>query len=185
MVEEVGKVKKNMVISVVFSAVLLTGLASCLICDISIFCGLTGSLIPASSIVFAWLVCLPYMILGKRGAAACLLSLSVFVIPYLLVLSRLTGVKEVFYVGAVMAVVSITFLWIITAVFSYIGRTDKLAALGTAFLTAIPFVFCVNALLYKMIAEPIFDIWDMLTVLLLLVLACLCFIYDCARNRNR
>lgn len=177
--------KKNALISIIFSALLLAGLAACLICDISISGALTWSLIPASSIIFVWLVCFPPLIMGKRGAVAGLISLSVFTVPYLFALSVLTGVREVFSVGAVMAVASIVFLWIVAAVFSRVGKTDRLAALGAVLLTAVPFVFAVNILLSKMISEPVFDIWDMLTVLLLLILSCACFLLRHAGKKGK
>lgn len=148
----------------------------CLICNIAISGALTWSLIPLCSIVFAWVVAFPGIILGKRGITASLISLSVFVIPYLFLLSRLIDAKEVFSVGAAIAVVSIVFLWIIVAVFHRIGTTRKLFAFGIIFLLAIPFLFIINGMLSKMIAEPILDIWDMLSIFILLILAFVSFI---------
>ncbi len=102
---------KNAVISILFSATLLIGIMVCLICNIAISGNLTWSLIPVSSIVFAWVISFPSIILGKRGILVSLISLSVFVIPYLFLLSSLIKVKEVFSVGVAMAVASILFLW--------------------------------------------------------------------------
>lgn len=174
---------KNVVISILFSVTFLIGIMVCLICNIAISGNLTWSLIPVSSIVFAWIISFPSIILGERGIIVSLISLSVFIIPYLFLLSRLINVKAIFSVGAVMAVVSIAFLWIIAAVFSRIGRTRKLVALGMTFLLAIPFMFIVNVLLSKMIAEPILDMWDTLSVFLLLISAIVSFIFDYAKNK--
>ena len=113
-----------------------------------------------------------------------LLSLSVFVIPFLLLLSNLIKAKEVFSVGAVLAVASIIFLWIIVAVFNRVGKHRKLIALGITFLLAIPFMFIINAMLSKMIAEPILDVWDMLSAFILLILAFVSFICDYAKKRG-
>lgn len=122
--------------------------------------------------------------MGNWGIMASLLSLSVFVIPFLLLLSHLINVKEVFSVGAVLAVVSIIFLWIIVAVFNRVGKHRKLIALGITFLLVISFTFIINAMLAKMIAEPIFDIWDMLSAFILLILAFVSFICDYAKKRG-
>lgn len=119
----------------------------CLICNIAISGNLTWSLIPVSSIVFAWVISFPSIILGKRGIIVSLISLSVFIVPYLFLLGSLLKAKEVFSVGAVMAVASIVFLWIIVAVFKRIER--KLVALGITFLSAIPFMIIVNVILSK------------------------------------
>ena len=173
---------KNVIISIVFSATLLTGIMVCLICNIAISGNLTWSLIPVSSIVFAWVISFPGIVLGKRGIIVSLISLSVFIIPYLFLLGSLLKVKEVFSVGAVMAVASIVFLWIIVAVFKRIER--KLVALGTTFLSAIPLMIIVNVILSRMLNEPVLDVWDILSVFILLILASGSFICDYAKKRG-
>lgn len=166
-----NNMERNVGISVIFSAILLLGIIICLICNIAVSGKLSWSLIPASSIILAWVIVFPGILLGKRGILASIISLSVFIIPYLYLLSRIIKTKEVFTIGAVMAVVSIVFLWSIAGAFYRVGRKGKLAALGVSFFIAIPFVFIVNVILSKMIGEPIFDVWDMLTVFVLLILA--------------
>lgn len=85
---------KNGIISILFSAALLIGIMVCLICNIAISGNLTWSLIPAGSIVFAWAICFPSMILGKKGIIVSLISLSVLIIPYLFLLSILDKRKR-------------------------------------------------------------------------------------------
>ena len=175
---------KNVIISILFSATLLIGIMVCLICNIAISGNLTWSLIPVSSIVFAWVISFPSIILGKRGIVVSLISLSVFIIPYLFLLGSLIKVKEVFSIGTAVAAISIVFLWIIAAVFNRIGRTRKLIALGTTFLLAVPFEIIVNIILSKMIEEPVFDRWDMLSVFILLIFAFVSFICDYAKKKG-
>ena len=175
---------KNVIISILFSVTLLIGIMVCLICNIAISGNLTWSLIPVSSIVFAWVISFPSIILGKKGIVVSLISLSVFIIPYLFLLGNLIKVKEVFSVGAVVAATSIVFLWMIAAIFNHIGKTRKLIALGITFLLAIPFVIIVNVILSKMIEEPIFDIWDMLSVFILFIFAFVSFICDYAKKKG-
>lgn len=175
---------KNAIVSILFSVTLLTGIMVCLICNIAISGNLTWSLIPVSSIAFAWVISFPSIILGKKGIIVSLISLSIFVIPYLFLLSSLIKAKEVFSVGAVMAVASIIFLWIIAAVLNRIGKTSKLIALGIIFLLAIPFMVIINVMLSKMIAEPILDVWDMLTIFILLILAFVSFICDYVKKKG-
>lgn len=173
---------KNTIISILFSVTLLTGIMVCLICNIAISGNLTWSLIPVSSIVFAWVISFPSIILGKKGIIASFLSLSVFILPYLFLLGSLIKVKEVFSIGAVMAVVSIVFLWIIVAVFFRIGKERKLIALGITFLLSIPFLIIINVLLSRMIDEPVLDVWDMLSIFILLIFAFVSFICDHAKK---
>ena len=116
---------KNVIISILFSITLLTGIMVCLIVNLAISGKLTWSLIPVSSIVFAWVVSFPGIILGKKGIAVSLISLSAFTIPYLYLLSSLVKVKTVFSIGTATAIASITFLWLIFAVFCHIGKTEN------------------------------------------------------------
>jgi len=106
------------------------------------------SFIPVSSIVFAWAITFPGITLGKRGIIVSFISFSAFIVPYLFLLGSLLKEKEVFSIGAVTAAAFIVFLWIIVAVFKRMER--KLAALGTIFLTAIPFMILVNVILSNM-----------------------------------
>ncbi len=105
--KEENYIAKNVVISILFSATLFIGIMVCLICNIAISGDFTWSLLPVSSIVFAWVIIFPSIILGKRGIIISFLSLSVFLVPYLFLLSNLINVKEVFSVGAVLAVAAV------------------------------------------------------------------------------
>ena len=60
----------------------------------------------------------------------------------------------------------------------------KFIASGTTFLLAIPFMIIVNVILSKMIEEPVLDVWDMLTVFMLLILAFVSFICDYAKKKG-
>ncbi len=172
---------KNVIISILFSVACMIGIMVCLICNLAISGNLTWSLIPVSSIIFAWVTAFPCIILGKKGIMISLISLSVFIIPYLFLLSRLINAEEVFSIGAVMSVTSIIFLWLIVGVFRRIGGTRKLIALGITFFLSIPFVVIINILLSKMISEPILDVWDVLSVFILLILAFVSLICDYAK----
>lgn len=162
---------KNVLIAAVFSAALLIGIMVCMICDLAITGSLTWSLIPTGSIAFAWVVSFPGIILGRKGMLISLISLSAFTVPYLFLLSRILGAKEVFSIGSVMAVIAIAFMWIVAAVFRRMGKSRIPAALGVNFLLAVPFLCIVNGALRKMIGEPILDVWDLLTVFVLFILA--------------
>lgn len=175
---------KNVIISILFSATLLIGIMICLICNIAVSGNLTWSLIPVSSIVFAWVITFPGIILGKRGIIASFISLSIFIVPYLFLLGKLINAKEVFSIGAVTAAASIVFLWIIVAVFKRIGKERKSVALGTAFLLAIPYMIVINVILSKMIDEPVLDVWDMLTAFVLLILSFVCFLCEYAKKKG-
>lgn len=171
-------------ISILFSVTFLVGIMVCLICNIAISGNLTWSLIPVSSIIFAWAISFPSIKLGKRGITVSLLALSIFILPYLFLLSRLIKAKKIFSVGVAMAIPSIIFLWIIAAVFHRIGETRRWIAVGIIFLLAIVLIFIINTILSKMIAEPILDLWDMLSIFILLILAFASFICDYTKKKE-
>lgn len=176
--------KRNRIIALLFSGMLLVGMMVCFICDLAISGGLTWSLIPAVSIAFAWAVIFPGIALGRKGIFVSLLSLSIFIFPYLFALGRIIRVREIFTIGAAAAAASVVFLWIAAAVFVRVGRTRIYTACGIVSLTAIPLVFLINAILSKMIGEPILDVWDVATVLLLLT-AALAFFIMAGKKRKR
>lgn len=175
---------RNKIVSISFSAMFFVGIMVCLICNIAISGALTWALIPVSSIVFAWVILIPSIVLGKRGIIISFISLSIFIVPYLFLLSNLLKVKDVFSIGVVMAVTSIVFLWIIVVVFNRIGKTRKLVGLGIICLLAIPFMFIINGILSKMIAEPICDVWDIMSIFILLILAFASFTCDYVKKKR-
>ncbi|MCI9675584.1 MAG: helix-turn-helix transcriptional regulator [Lachnospiraceae bacterium] len=174
---------KNMVVSIIFSATLLIGILVCAICDIAISGTFTWSLIPISSIIFAWVISFPITILGKRGIIGSLLSLSLFIFLYLYILGELVEVREVFSIGSVMSAISIIYLWSIFAVFFRL-RTRKWLALGITFLITIPYTLVVNISLSRLIGEKVVDVWDILTIFILLIAAFSVFVCDYAKRKG-
>lgn len=178
-----NNIRKNIIISIIFTTTLLIGLIVCAICDIAISGNLTWSLIPISSIIFAWAVLLPVMILGKKGFLGGLISISIFIFPYLYILSDLINVKAVFSIGAIMSLISIVYIWIIFAICNRL-KMRKLFATGLILLSFIPFMLLVNVILSRLISEPMIDMWDILSVFIMLIAAFAFFVCDYAKNKG-
>ena len=174
---------KNVIIFIVFSAVLLIGIFVCCICDAAVTGGLTWSLIPVSSIIFAWVTFFPVTVAGKQGIAGSLAFLSISVFPYLYVLGNIIKVKEIFSVGAAISVISVVYLWLVFFTFKGL-KTRKLAAGGITFLLSVPLMLLINITLSKMILEPVIDVWDILSAFILLILAAIFFVCDYARKHK-
>lgn len=178
-----NNLSKNTLITMICSAVFLIGIMVCSICDIAISGTFTWSLIPISSILFAWVVSFPVLLLGKRGIVVGLAAFSVFIFLYLYLLGELVGVKAVFSIGAAMAAISVLYLWILFALFRRL-RERKLMAVGITLLISIPFMFAVNLTLSGMIGEPVADVWDILSMFVLLVAAFSVLVSDYAKRRQ-
>src|SRR5699024_978277 len=99
-----NNIAKNIIIAVLFSVILFIGILVCTICYIAVSGSLSWSLIPIISIIFVWLISFPSIMFGKKGIVKSLISLSIFVVPYIYLLSRLIKVKTVFQIGTVMAI---------------------------------------------------------------------------------
>lgn len=178
-----NNLSKNAIVFILFSTALAIGIVVCAVCDIAISGTFTWSLIPTSSIIFAWVVCFPVIILGKKGIMGSLAALSIFIFPYLYILGKLVEVREVFSIGAAVSVISIVYLWLIFAMFHRL-RARRMIALGIAFLVTIPFMLAVNVTLSRMIGEPVVDVWDILSAFILLTAAFSVFVCDYAKNRG-
>ena len=104
-------------------------------------------------------------------------------VPFMYILSVLIKVSEVISIGAVMSVITLAFLWIMYVLY-YRLKERKLLATGITFLITIPYSFLVNITLSKMIGEPAIDVWDILSVFILLVIAFVFLIADYARKKG-
>ena len=82
-----------------------------------------------------------------------------------------------------MSIISLVFLWIIYIMYRRL-KERKLLATGITFLFAIPFTFVINSTLSKMIGEPVVDIWDILSVFILFIIAVAFIIGDYAKKKG-
>lgn len=181
--KEENNINKNTVISIVFTVTMLIGIMVCCICDVAITGSFTWSLITLSAILFAWIISFPIILLGKRGIWGGMLSLSIFIIPFLYIMSILIKNESVFRIGSVISIFALIYMWVIYVIYLRF-RTRKMLATGIAFFLAIPFMLSVNTALSKMIGEPIFDIWDMLSAFVLLVTSFSIMLGEYARHQG-
>ncbi|MBR4670310.1 MAG: helix-turn-helix domain-containing protein [Butyrivibrio sp.] len=178
-----NSMSKNVVISIVYTITMAIAMMVCFICDISISGKLSWSLITFSSIMVAWIISFPVILLGKRGIFVALVALSIVTIPFLYVLSLLIGVKEIFGIGAVMAVIGIVFFWTIYFLYRKL-RERKLLATGIMFLLMIPFCFIINIVLSVMLGIALIEIGDIIAVFSLLIIAFAFIMGDYAKKKG-
>lgn len=157
------------VLGLVLTALLLTGMAVCVICDLAISGGLGWSLIPVASCAFGWLVLFPVIRFDKRGLQIGAINLSVAVFVYLAVLELLIGTGGwIVRLGFPVAALSVGFLWLAAGLFRWLNRRKLLAAAITLLLTC-PFWLVLNAVIVSLVGGPSVDSWDILGMLVVLL----------------
>lgn len=160
----------------VFSLMLLCSIVTCVICDMAIGGSLSWSYLVMSANIFSWLVFFPVIKFRMGGVTATLISFSVFVIPYLWVLDTIiSGKNSILPIGVPMAIIAVVFLWIVYFVFKALGD-KKFLATGICLVAVIPAHVLINYILMKKIHSPLFDMWDVLSVLIIGIVA-LIFLY--------
>lgn len=178
-----NSIRINGIVAILFSVSLLIGILVCAICDIAISGGFTWALIPISSMLLAWVVSIPVILLGRRGIGGGLFFLSVFIFPYLYLLGKLIGEASVFTVGAAMSGISLAYLWLIWFLFRLL-RSRKLLAAAITCLLASSFTLSVKVVLVRMISETYIDVWDFLSMFLFLIMAFTFFVWDYAKRKG-
>lgn len=161
--------------AIVFSSLLLVGAVVCAICDMAISGTFTWSLFPISSIVFVWLTFFPVIRFGEKGLWGTMIALSALIIPFLSVLNTLIAVNPLILpIGIRMSAISLLFLWSVFLLFKKLkGR--KLLAGAISCIVVIPVLIIINFSLSKIIAEPLIDVWDIITFSILVIAAAALF----------
>ena len=165
-----NNMNRNCTMSMIFTIIMVMGVLVCFICDVAISGRLTWSLIVLSSVLFIWISAFPIILLGKKGVLVAMFNFTILIEPFMFVLSIMIKVDGVFRIGGGITLIAVAFLWAIYILYDRLKKR-KLLATGITFLLAIPFTFLTNIVLSKMIDEPVTDIWDMLSVFILFVLA--------------
>lgn len=178
-----NNMNKNAIISTIYTITMVIGILVCCICDIAVSGTLTWSFIVFSCILVTWIASFPVILLGKKGVLVAMIAISILIVPFMYVLSILIKVNEVFRIGTIISIISLVFLWMVYVLY-YRLKERKLLATGITFLFAIPFTILINSTLSKMIGEPVIDIWDILSVFILLIVAAAFIIGDYARKNG-
>ena len=167
---------KKRVYETIFAILLFIGIMVCTISDIVISNVYTWSLIPTSSVVFAWVALLPIRRFGHKRIWASLIILNICIISYLYALNNV--VKDT------MATISIIYLIAILGIFK-IMKKKKFAAIGFSLFLGIPICVIINVYLSKKFKQEVIDLWDLLAIFVLLVLAILFLVHEFQLSRER
>ncbi|SFA93640.1 hypothetical protein SAMN05216249_10574 [Acetitomaculum ruminis DSM 5522] len=176
--------KKAIIISMAYTFSLFLAVIICNVCDYAISKSLTWSLITLISIFFAWIISFPMTLLGKKGIKISLVFTSIFILPFLYGLSYLTKTEAVFRLGAMVCVIGLIFLWMSYCLYLYF-KNRKLFSMGIILLSLIIFGIMINYYLSKKLETEIFNIWDILSGLLIFAAAIIMFVLDYIKLKGK
>lgn len=172
------------IVAISFSLVLLLGVITCSICDMAISHGFTWSLYPISTSIFVWLISIPVIKFGKKGIMYSLISLSVFIIPFILVLNAIIEGKTLLVpIGIRMSLIAVVFLWLVYLIFRFL-KNRILVATAISLLLIIPLCLIINVSLSIFISEPFIDIWDMIAFGAVIIGAVILLIIESVRKKR-
>lgn len=180
-VQKAEKIKQNILYGL--SASFLIAIIVCIICDYFISGNLSWSLIVIVSLVFSMLILFTLLTAKEKLIKKTLITLSVFIIPYLALLSFILKQPLVFYLGSCISVITATALWLSYIAFLKLPQR-KYLAIGISFLMIIPLNLLINNLTQYFISDASFNQSDnILNSSITVSLAIFCFCIDYIKNR--
>lgn len=144
------------------SAAFFIGILTCAICDWCIEGAFTWSWYPVSSILFAWAVLAPAVLMERGGVGTSLGVLTLLILPYLYVLSLLVGDSRLMMALSIpCAAIGMGYLWAIYLLFRFLP--DKRCLSGAISLVlAVPVSFLINLVMANLLGDALWNVWDLL-----------------------
>ena len=175
------RARRRKMAALIFSATLLTAAVICMICDLSINGRFTWVVYPVSSLLYAWIVVMPPLYIPRQRIFTALLSVSVFTLPFLLVLSQAVGGGWFLPIAVPCTLASLAWTWVVylTAVTSKNGWYA--AAMG--FLCVLPLDLCIDVSVAAYTHLPAFNGWNLVELVFCLVVAGVLFSIGKLRQR--
>ncbi len=140
----------------------------------------TWSKILTPSIIFAWLVLYPIIRYGSKELAYSLKMLSIFIIPYLYILSILIN-KSIINIGFFIAVISIIYLWCQYNIMKDV-KDLKYTSLSASFFITLLLYLIIDIYVCFIFPKDLLSIWDFLGILVFLLTAIILFFIGCTKE---
>ncbi len=148
---------------IVITVSCLLSIFICMLCDTAISGTFTWSLYPITSVLFAWLIIIPLFQFEKNRVCISLVSLSVFIIPFLFILNKIiSGTKFLLLIGIPVSLIALAYMWGIFFLFS-IKKAAKWNMAAISIILGIPINLLINYIVAKLINQPIIDVWNILS----------------------
>lgn len=170
--------KINKLIFIIITALSLIALLSCAIVDRAINGELSWSIIPISSIIFSYLIAIPFICIKNNKILYTLIVLSILIIPYMNILNIFINSEMFLELSIKASIIGTVYLWSLFLLFKFVK--DKLLATAISFLIAIiPFL-----LINSMIPNNSIDIWSIISLIMLIFTSMSCFVFDYLIKKN-
>lgn len=168
------------ILGCLYSFLTVTALNTCIITDFFINKQFTWSYICTPSIIFAWLVLYPIIRYGSKEISYSLKMLSIFIIPYLFILSALIN-RSIINIGFFIAVISIIYLWCQYNILKT-AKDLKYISLSVSFFITLLLYLIIDIYICFWFPKEILSIWDFLGILTFLLTAIIFFFTGCVKE---
>lgn len=168
----------------ILSAATIIAMLACGIVDLAMNGNFSWSLIPISSLIFAWVTLFPILGFGKQGICGSLIALSVTIVPFLYILDTIIDTNHmIIAIGARVALITVIYLWCIYSASRILIRPLRTAS--AALLLAIPFCLTINLSIDRIITTQVIDFWDIISCIILLLFAIVFWIIDARKTKHQ
>lgn len=157
----------------------------CLICNLAINKSITWSIYPLAALPFAWVIATPALVFKKYKVLSSIAAFSVFCLPLLYVLDRITPVKGWFAaLGIPVAITGIIAVWITYFLVKYARINWWYQSAAFVFLYGVVCSAIVNYLVDSFLEISFFNLSNLINILSCVVVSTLLVIIGHYRNVN-
>jgi len=176
--ENKDKLNKTIkLIKTIITTIFTIAIFICLLCDYLINNTFSWSLIVLTSIVFSWIIIIPFTN-NKNYIKTVLLKLTIFLIPFLWSLSQIIENTLILKIGSITSILSLTYIWIIYLLFKHVYRKKRSLTINLAILLLIPLELSINLTISYFINLNIISSNNFLNIFILLIILLLCNIIN-------
>lgn len=180
----IKEIKWKEITCYIITIALIIGSAISLLIDYLIFKSFTWSLLILSSSVFVFSLILIIYLTKRKFIRNLLLTISILILPFIYIISRILNVSEIFKIGSMNAVISILEFWLIYGIFIKF-KSRKYFASGLAVLVFIPTVIISNfsiSYFIPWISFPLINV--LINIIFLIAISIVLFVFDLKKIEN-
>ena len=163
---------------------LIISMIICFICDYVLYDSFSWSLVVCASCILSWFIILPIFKSQRDKVKSVIISITLSIIPYLLVLNILLKNNLIFSLGSIVAILGVIYIWILYYLYTKM-KHKKFKATGMAFLLLIPLSLSINHITNYFIGPDPFEVFNaIINTFSAIIIALICFKISKKRNEN-